>query len=153
MKTVIITFFAFFALLGCQRKESLSMKLTEDVQITHPGKELMETYCYVCHKPEGSSDRRLAPPMEMVKNHYYQEGMTREDFITDIKNWVDKPDEEHARMFGAIRNFGLMPKQDIPEENLELIAEYLFEFVSDDVQNCGQHGRGMGRQRMKHNKS
>lgn len=111
----------------------------------HPGKALMEQYCYACHSPE--SGTRLGPPMSMVQMHYFEEGISKEDFVADIVNFVKEPTEENARMYGAIRNFGLMPYQDFPDSVITQIAEYLYDAEFPEMRGHGgggMHGRGMG---------
>ncbi|WP_232778373.1 c-type heme family protein [Salegentibacter sediminis] len=108
----------------------------------HPGKALMEKHCYACHSPE--SGIRLGPPMSMVQMHYLMDDITREDFIADIMNFVKEPTEEKARMYGAIRNFGLMPYQDFPDSVIRQLADYLYEAELPEMQGGGMHGRGMG---------
>ena len=93
----------------------------------HPGKKLMETYCYACHNVINSEDTRLAPPMIAVKKHYLFNNSSKEDFIKDIQNWISNPTQENAKMFGAVRRFGVMPKQPFSEEIINQIADYMFE--------------------------
>ena len=111
----------------------------------HPGKALLEQYCYACHSPE--SGTRLAPPMSMVQMHYLGDDITREGFVADIMNFVKEPTEEKARMYGAISNFGLMPYQDFPDSVIRQIADYLYEAELPQMNGHGggrMHGRGMG---------
>jgi cytochrome c553 len=93
----------------------------------HPGKKLMETYCYVCHNPTASHDNRLAPPMIAVKNHYIDSDTSKEDFIKSIQAWIKNPNKEDAKMFGAVRRFGVMVKQPFSEDDIKLIADYMFD--------------------------
>ena len=94
---------------------------------THPGKKLMETNCYVCHSPALSHDDRIGPPMIAVKKHYLRKTTTKEEFKKAIQDWIDNPNENDARMRGAVRRFGVMPKQTFSEETIEQIADYMFD--------------------------
>ena len=131
----------------------------EDVAIMqkneHPGKKLMETYCYACHNPVTSHDNRLAPPMIAVKKHYKKENTTKKEFIDNIKKWVKAPSEKISKMPGAIRNFGIMPYAPYEEEDIEQIADYIFDndieqpewFEEHYQQEMGKgngNGKGMG---------
>ena len=91
----------------------------------------METYCYACHNPTANHDGRIAPPMIAVKKHYISDDTTKEQFITDIQNWIKTPSEEKSRMPGAIRKFGLMPYAPFPEETITQIADYMYDFNID----------------------
>ena len=93
----------------------------------HPGKKLLETYCYACHNPTTSHDNRLDPPMIAVKNHYIDNDTTKEDFIKFIQAWIKNPNKEDAKMFGAVRHFGVMVKQPFSEDDIKLIADYMFD--------------------------
>ena len=94
----------------------------------HPGKKLMETNCYVCHSPTASHDSRIAPPMVAIKKHYINDNTTKEQFTKDMLAWVKNPNKEDARMFGAVKRFGVMPKQEFPEETIKQIADYMFDY-------------------------
>lgn len=125
-------------------------------QRIHPGKKLMEANCYVCHSPSAGHDDRIGPPMIDIKNHYMEEGMTKEDFTQAIQNWIKNPTEESAKMKGAVERFGIMPKQAYPETTIQSIAEYLFdndieapEWYNDHYNfGKGKH-QGHGKQKMK----
>jgi hypothetical protein len=118
----------------------------------HPGKELMENNCYICHNPTASEDERIAPPMIAVKKHYIDESTTKEDFINEITEWVRKPSEEKSKMPGAVRRFNLMPYQFFPEEDVIKIANYIYdyeieepEWFEDHFQQGHGKGKGKGR--------
>ena len=87
---------------------------------------LMQQNCFSCHNPEMGGER-AAPPMFMVRNHYFDDETSREEFIEDIVDFVKDPTEEKSIMPGAVRNFGLMPKQHFKEEDLKLIAAYMYD--------------------------
>ena len=138
--------FAFVVLLvscnGNQTKDSTG----GDYSATHPGKVLMETNCYVCHSPKGSHENRLAPPMAAVKMHYFSDDISKEEFIAEIQNWVKEPKEENAKMFGAVRRFGVMTKTPFPEGTVKQIADYMYshdldkpEWFDDHVKDMGEH--------------
>ena len=153
MKTYLFAFFALLAFMGCQRSEQLTLKSDQEQLVSHPGKELMETYCNACHKPQGDHEGRLAPPMAMVKQHYMTDNITKEEFIKNVTNWVDDPNWDHLKMNGAARRFGIMPKQALPKEDIEQIAEYLFDHEFNLGEDCGDHQRLRKRGRKSNNKS
>ncbi len=147
MKRIILVLSLMIFVSSCKDKKDTYEDpglLAETGLQEHPGKALMEQYCYACHSPE--SGTRLAPPMSMVQMHYLQGDITKEDFIADIVNFVNEPTEEKARMYGAIRNFGLMPYQDFPDTVIRQIADYLYKAELPQMRGHGggMHGRGMG---------
>ena len=161
MKYYFLVLLSILLLAACQRSERLTIQHNQNKTIQpesdHPGKQLMETYCYSCHSPDASHDQRLAPPMFAVKQRYMRNGISKEEFIVSIQNWVKEPDEDHARMFGAVERFGLMPENVIPDNAVKQIADYLYDntiekpktCMADCSGNCGGHakGRGMGKGR------
>lgn len=110
----------------------------------HPGKDLMETNCYVCHSPTAGQGNRLAPPMAAVKMHYFSEDKSKEQFIAEIRTWVENPIEENAKMFGAVRRFGVMAKTPFPQETVEQIADYMYSFDIDQPEWFEDHVKQMG---------
>ncbi len=93
------------------------------------GLKLMVTYCYACHTHErvGGRANRLAPPMYMIRNHYYSDEISQDEFVESVTSFVKSPSESTALMRGAIRNFGLMPPLPLPDEILVPIVTYLYE--------------------------
>lgn len=88
---------------------------------------LMKNNCFSCHNPDLNCDNRVAPPMFKVRNHYFDDKISKDAFIKNIVNFVNNPTEANSIMPGAVANFGLMPKQTFKEEDLKLIAEYIYE--------------------------
>ena len=89
------------------------------------GKELYGQLCASCHTPNASV--KIAPPIFAVVDHVRQAYPQRENFIAQIIEWVEEPKAEVALMPGAIRKFNLMPKLGYSQNDVEEIAEYLFD--------------------------
>lgn len=136
--------------------DELAMAVLQD----HPGKQLMESNCYVCHNPKTSEENMIAPPMIVVKMHYISEGVTKEDFIDEVTAYLKNPSEETSKMLGAVKKFGLMPYQFYPENTIRQIADYMFDnqieepkwfdehyakMHGDGPRMMGKGGKGMGR--------
>jgi mono/diheme cytochrome c family protein len=118
----------------------------------HPGKKLMETNCYVCHSPTASHDGRIGPPMIAVKKHYINSETTKQEFIEAMQAWIKNPNEENAKMRGAVRRFGVMPKQYFPEATIEKISDYIFDNAIEQPEWFEDHfneemGKGKGKGR------
>lgn len=124
------------------------------VESNHPGKKLMETNCYICHNPTATEANRIGPPMIAIKKHYIDENTTKEEFIASMQAWIKNPNEEDAKMFGAVKRFGVMPKQAYPEKTIAQIAEYMYNFEIEqpewfeehfNKENGNHNGKGMGK--------
>ncbi|TYA54335.1 c-type heme family protein [Formosa maritima] len=131
MKTnLVILLLSVFLLVSCNQTKKGEYTNINDVidnKQEHPGKKLMETNCYVCHSPTASMEDRIGPPMIAIKKHYISSNTTKEEFIADIQKWILNPNEEDAKMFGAVKKFGVMPKTTYPEETINQIADYMFD--------------------------
>ena len=122
----------------------------------HPGKKLMQTNCYVCHSVTATEDNRIAPPMIAIKKRYSMGNITKEAFINSVQDFIRNPTEENAKMFGAVKRFGLMPKQAFPEKTIQQIAEYMFDFEIDQPEWFNEHYKqehGKGKQNGKGNQN
>jgi mono/diheme cytochrome c family protein len=119
-----------------------------DTTASKKGEILIEQYCYSCHSPQIRGQQRLAPPFQMVKMHYLRDFPVKEDFINAITTWVKKPNAEYSIMPGALNRFGLMPPMVINEEDVKLIANYLYNADLPEFRGHGKrmmHGRQRGR--------
>lgn len=146
----LIQFLAISLLIiSCNNKEkqnnkTVSQELTNK-ETTHPGKTLMETHCYVCHNPKmPEKGRRIAPPMVAIKMHYINDDITKEEFINQIVTYASNPTQEKAKLFGAVRKFGVMPKQQFPEGVIEKIADYMFDHEIEEPEWFQEHVKGKG---------
>lgn len=145
-------------LLGsCVQEKSsyLSLVSTPEEPIVqvqeHPGKKMMETQCFVCHSPTAAMDEMIAPPMAAVKAHYLLEDPSKGEFVQDIVSFVEDPSAHRSKMPGAIARFGLMPLQKFPENSVEKIAEYMYDYQIAEPEWFAEHwkagpGGGMYRQ-------
>lgn len=120
-------------LISCNSKKekkveySSKMEATSEVESSHPGKKILENKCFVCHNPSAKHTERIAPPMIAVKAHYIDAETTKEQFVNEFVAFAKKPSKQKAKMFGAVRKFGVMPYQPFKEEELKLIAQYVYD--------------------------
>ncbi len=109
-------------------------------------KELTEARCLICHGDTQAGQARLAPPFIMVKRHY--QSLEKKEFLKTVTSWVNKPGVHKSKMPGAINHFGLMPTFGLPEAEVKLIAEYVyntdFPMPSGFASGGGQGGCGKG---------
>ncbi|NNK55032.1 MAG: cytochrome c family protein, partial [Flavobacteriaceae bacterium] len=133
MKTLLL-FTGILLMLSCNSPlEDSYTAMTTEVETTlpdpeHPGKALMEKNCYACHNAATAHEDRIAPPMIAVKKHYISEDTSKEEFTEAILNWTKEPSEDKAKMYGAVKRFGVMPYQSFPEETIRQISEYLYDY-------------------------
>ena len=138
-----------FLLFSCnQKKEKYKPIESEKVQldtIAHDGKKLMETHCYLCHSPSAKENEgRIAPPMIAIKARYLMDYDTKEDFVKAISNFVENPTEDNTKMHGAVKKFGVMPKQVFPENTVAQIADFMFDYQIEEPTWFKEHWQGHG---------
>lgn len=108
-------------------------------------KDLMEKQCYLCHSPSASENEgRIAPPMIAVKSRYLMDYKTKEDFVKAITTFVENPSEDKAKMFGAVKKFGVMPKQVFPENTVAQIAGFMFDYQIEEPTWFKEHWESRG---------
>ncbi|WP_299113929.1 c-type cytochrome [uncultured Winogradskyella sp.] len=118
---------------------------TEDVYTVHPGKKLMENQCYACHNPTTEHSNRIAPPMIAIKKHYINDKISKDEFIKSMQSWVENPNKADAKMYGAVRRFGIMPKAYYKKEDIKLIADYIYDNTIEQPDWFEAHYKQKGR--------
>ena len=105
---------------------SISIFCLSTAKADEAGKQLFQQHCASCHGDPVAGQRRIAPPIFAVKNHYLAVHDEELTFVNAIEEWVAKPEEKNSLMKGAIRHFKLMPKIVVAEDDVTKIAEYIF---------------------------
>ena len=106
---------------------------------TNPsGEQLYDTLCAACHVK--TPPATIAPPVFALVDHTRDMYPGKVEFVTRIVDWVAKPQADQAIMTGAVDKFGLMPKLGYPEDQVRLVAEYLYK--SDFKKPKGQGSKG-----------
>ncbi|MCF6241942.1 MAG: c-type cytochrome [Bacteroidales bacterium] len=82
--------------------------------------------CKICHDVDRPRNEMLAPPMVNIKKKYSRVYPNKEDFIKGIVNFTKEPELDKAMMFGALKQFELMPQLNYPENELKMAAEYIY---------------------------
>ncbi|MCP5535793.1 MAG: cytochrome c [Akkermansiaceae bacterium] len=107
------------------------------------GETMTKALCMACHGDTQAGQKRLAPPMMMVKQRY--QTLKKDEMVAAIVAWAKKPDAKHSRMPGAINNFGLMPPLPLPDADLQAIASYIAKTEFAMPKGCGPGaGNGQG---------
>lgn len=89
----------------------------------HKGQQLFNQNCQSCH----NQDTPVGPPVYGIKMHYLEEHPEKEEFTNAINAFVLNPSEDKALLKHAVEKFGLMPRLSYSTENLNAIAEYIYE--------------------------
>lgn len=130
---------------GKQVYKTVYQEPSYGLKTEHPGKKLLETYCYVCHNPKiPENNGRIAPPMIAIKTRYINDQTTKEEFINQVVAYAKNPTQEKAKLYGAVRRFGVMPKQQFPEGVVEQIADYIYTHQIEEPTWFKDHMKGNG---------
>ena len=118
------------------------------VQNNTKAEELFKNKCASCHSTTRPTDmnRVVAPAIMGVMRHVKMSYPNKKDAVAFIKDYVVNPTKEKAVcMPMKIKRFGLMPSQkgNVTDEELEVIANWMFDnFPPKGFKGMG-HGRGM----------
>ena len=82
--------------------------------------------CAICHNIDAKQGEMLAPPMVNIKRKYSRVYRNKEDFIKGVVDFTRSPEQGNAMMFGALKQFDVMPKLNYSDEELKMAAEYIY---------------------------
>lgn len=143
MKNLLL-FLLFFSLIACnetQKKDDYTKvnQDSEQIELAQTAKTNMENKCYLCHSPSASKENRVGPPMAAIKARYMKDASTKEEFVSAIWNFVEKPTEDKAKLKGAVRRFGVMPYQKFNQKEIEAIAAYMYDYEIEEPEWFKSH--------------
>ena len=156
MKTLKLLFVITILLISCNKKgANNSDKIVENDTLKQKTQEedgltLFKQTCYACHSVTTQShDEIIAPPMAVVKMRYKMRYPTEKEFVNAMVNYATDPKEEKALMQGAVQQFKVMPHQNFDQNNLRIIATYIYNNKLEkpkwfDEHFMQQHPNGMG---------
>ncbi|MES9964516.1 MAG: cytochrome c [Candidatus Sedimenticola sp. 20ELBAFRAG] len=90
------------------------------------GQEKFQTLCMTCHKLDRGPNM-LAPPIFGVKDHYIRVHPGKDEFVSNMAAWLEKPDPAKSLMPGALRRFGVMPQQVLTPEERKAVAAFIYD--------------------------
>ena len=64
--------------------------------------------------------------MELGKNRYKLEYKSEKEFVEAFSSWTLKPARDKALLLNEIERFKLMPKRRFYEEDILIIAKYIY---------------------------
>lgn len=104
-------------------KESFKEKVAEEHM------ELLESACLYCHRLKPiEGEKEIAPLMQVTVDVYKAQYPKKEDFVKAFINFTIDPKAEKSLMQSAIDQYGLMPNSGIVKEDVEEIANYLYDY-------------------------
>ncbi len=145
-----IVILASILLFSCNNKKETyeDVENNEKALVYNPqvAKELMEKHCYLCHSPTADEVKgRIAPPMVAIKARYIdKEEYNKSEFIKAVSQFVSNPTDDKALMYGAVRKFGVMPKQVFPDSAVIKIAAFMFDYKIESPDWFASHWQGHG---------
>ena len=107
-------------------KENVEVEFTEAAPINNEGKDLLENKCMVCHKIQDKQDAMLAPPFAHIKSKYSKVKKSEQAFLDAFVSFTINPKQEDAMMFGALKQFTVMPNLNFEKEDIKKIANYIY---------------------------
>jgi cytochrome c553 len=133
----IVLLALFISLISCEEtsKKNPYTKIDavqNEADIARQSKQNMENQCYVCHNPKSSKKNRVGPPIAAIKARYMKDAATKEEFVSAIWNFVEKPSKEKAKLKGAVKRFGVMPYQKFNQQEIEAIAAFIYEYQIEE---------------------
>ena len=135
---------SLFSFNKINNNKEIPQPLTTNTDIENAGLLLMKSKCYVCHSVTTKShDAIIAPPMVAVKRHYTNKYDNKKDFVNAIVTWSVDPKEDNALMPGAVNKFKVMPKMGFIKDDMEKIANYMFDNEIDKPAWFGAHAKEM----------
>ncbi|NPA04330.1 MAG: cytochrome c [Epsilonproteobacteria bacterium] len=92
------------------------------------GEQLFKQHCVMCHSLSRPEDRSkmVAPTIAGVMFHIKEKYPNKEDAVRFIVDYVRSPSYDKA-VCPSVQRFGLMPPLNLPQEDLEAIASYLYD--------------------------
>jgi len=135
MKHITYIIALIFLFTSCNKEKetvknnTIAKTIEQDITVSK-GYKLMEQKCFICHfpKPDPSKrDQMIAPPMLRVQEHYKPLYPKKDDFVKAITTWVSNPTEDKVEMPGTVRKWGLMPKLGYSNEDVQLIANVIYD--------------------------
>ena len=146
---IIVIFLSSILLFSCNMKKRSYQDIDSTPSFAYQpqqAKDLMEKHCYTCHSPTADEvEGRIAPPMVAIKARYIdKEGYNKAEFIKAVSEFVANPTDDNALLYGAVRKFGVMPKQAFPDSATVKIAAFMYDYKVEAPAWFKEHWQGHG---------
>ncbi|NWF88411.1 MAG: DUF3365 domain-containing protein [Ignavibacteriaceae bacterium] len=111
------------------------------------GFQLLEQNCFSCHNPNALGETKVAPTIAAVKKQYMEGKVSENEFTKQLIIFMNSPSEAASKMKEAIKKFGLMPKMNLSDEQIENIAKYLY---NNNIENPDWFSKYYALEKTKH---
>lgn len=127
MKNVYIIFVSFILIINirCFGSKTEKENGVTDLSLAI-GFQLMEKNCFSCHSPNALNENNVGPTMALIKSHYAAVSISEKEFIQNFITFLNNPSESASKMPDAIKQYGLMPKMSFSEEQINIMAKYVY---------------------------
>ena len=100
-------------------------------------KTLVDSKCMICHSIKENQQAMMAPPFAHIKKKYAKVYASKDDFSQAIVSFTMNPSKEKAQMYGALKQFKLMPNLSYKQSEVEAIANYIYDTDFPEPAWCG----------------
>lgn len=123
-----IVIIAIAMLAACSQEKRLPEKELSQNDKNRKALRIIKTACFSCHTPEREIvGGRSGPPFHKIRQHYVDDGTTKEEFVSAISSFLKEPTKEKVKMKGAYKKFGLMPRMPLTQDDITMIAEFMYD--------------------------
>lgn len=134
---------------------AILLTITTTLYAQSSGQELFKAKCSMCHIPARPADisKLVAPPAMGIVHHVKMAHPDREGFKAFIKDYVINPSLDKALCAKeTIKRFNIMPsqKENVTSDELDKIADYLYDNFGQQGMGCQRAKRGMHHMNMHH---
>lgn len=112
--------------ISCNNQQTNNEKVITDTETNTTALILLQNSCFSCHNPDKAVTTKIAPSLSDVRQQYMTDDISKKEFINNIKYFINHPTVENALMPEAISSYGIMPKLSYKDDDLQLIAEYMY---------------------------
>ncbi len=103
------------------------------------GERLYKRSCKRCHSL--GPPPKFGPPIKGIAMHYREAFADKNEAVEHMVTFMQKPDVSLSKCRPeAVQRFGLMPAMNLPEEELRVVSDWLWEQFDPELKH--RHGSG-----------
>jgi mono/diheme cytochrome c family protein len=107
--------------------------VTPEMQLMALGYNRMQRNCTICHNSNPAAKGQVAPTIAEIKLQYLKASSDKTAFVQAMTAFTLNPNADQSKMPDAVKKFGLMPKMNFSEQELNAIATYIFNTPLEDA--------------------
>lgn len=89
---------------------------------------MLQRQCLGCHHPYRELPGQVATPLNQIRKEYLDRLDSKDQFIKGVSTFMVNPSSGISLMPEEVKKYGLMPKMNLPGEDLHQIAGYIYDF-------------------------